>query len=53
MTKKQLKEKLEFIAKNMNRDPEAAHGRADDALLEYINDKDITNAFSNVNKWYA
>lgn len=35
------------------RDVEAAHGDADEALLEYINDPEIREAFEAVPKWYA
>jgi hypothetical protein len=36
-----------------NPDKERAHGNADDALLEYINDPDITKAYNAFEKWYA
>ena len=34
-------------------DPEAAHMEADELLLEYINDKKVTEAFNSIRKWYA
>ena len=34
-------------------DTEVMHLKADDALVEYINDQDITNAYEKINKWYA
>lgn len=34
-------------------DPEAAHSVADDALLEYINDAEISAAFDDIYRWYA
>jgi hypothetical protein len=34
-------------------DPELAHAEADEALLQYINDKDIEKAFEEVPRWYA
>jgi hypothetical protein len=34
-------------------DEEIAHGRADEMLLEYIGDPEITEAFNNIPKWYA
>lgn len=34
-------------------DPEAHHAQCDDALLEYINDKQISKAFKLRTKWYA
>ena len=36
-----------------NGDEEAQHIKADKALLEYINDTDITEAFESIPKWYA
>lgn len=34
-------------------DPEKAHSQADDALIAYIDDPDVTRAFNNIDKWYA
>ena len=34
-------------------DIEIDHGTADDLLIEYIDDKDITDAYNEVHKWYA
>jgi hypothetical protein len=34
-------------------DPESAHGAADEALLDYINDPAITQAFEMIDKWYS
>lgn len=34
-------------------DPEIGHAKADEALLAFINDKDITAAFEAVPRWYA
>lgn len=34
-------------------DPERAHGEADDALLEFINDLEIAQAYNAIEKWYA
>lgn len=34
-------------------DWEVGHGIADEALLEYIDDFDITEAYHKVGKWYA
>jgi len=36
-----------------NRDREVAHIEADEALLIYINDVDITAAYNDIDKWYA
>lgn len=34
-------------------DPERAHGEADNALLNFINDPEIREAFDRVKRWYA
>ena len=34
-------------------DEEIAHVKADEALLEFINDPEITEAFDAIEKWYA
>jgi len=44
---------LTDLAADNDGDCENNHGRADDALLEYINDKAITQAFEMIEKWYA
>lgn len=36
-----------------NPDTEGAHCEADDALLDFINDSEITKAFEAFDKWYA
>ena len=34
-------------------DQEWVHMEADDALIAYINDPEITEAYNNIGKWYA
>lgn len=34
-------------------DTEAAHSIADNLLIEFINDPDITEAYEAIDKWYA
>ena len=51
MTKDELLAKMHEL--QTNDDTEIAHSEADDALLEYINDIDITAAYACVDKWYA
>ena len=34
-------------------DRESAHSDADDALLKFINDNEIKQAYDNIKKWYA
>ena len=45
----------EIIARQKRRgsDIEVDHGEADDLLLEYINYKEITEAYNAIDKWYA
>lgn len=47
------KKELIRILKRDTGDKEVDHGNADDALLDFINDKEITEAFNSVDKWYA
>ena len=53
MTKEELLEKLKSIDIEHNGDTETAHIKADEALLEYINDKEIIEAYNQIDKWYA
>ncbi len=34
-------------------DPETGHLTADELLLEYIGDPEVTAAFHEIDKWYA
>lgn len=48
------KEELIEALKNCNTGcEEANHLNADDLLLEYIDDDRVTEAFDDINKWYA
>lgn len=51
MTKEELIQKLKDL--DQMADTEVAHSRMEDALLEYINDEDITKAFNETDRWYA
>lgn len=53
MTIKELIARLQAIEENLGNDEEVAHLEADSALLEYINDSDVTNAYDQIGKWYA
>jgi hypothetical protein len=57
MTKSEKKQKLLKVLGKLTglskNDPEDAHGKADEALLEYIADPDITVAFDGIKKYYA
>ena len=51
MTKEKLLALLAKLAQTT--DTEVAHASADGALLQYINDPDITAAYEAIDKWYA
>lgn len=58
MEKKELIEALKKIkymqeTKSGGGDFEDHHLEADALLLQYINDKDISNAFFDIEKWYS
>ena len=52
MTKKELKEKLDELY-HLPNDEEEAHILADRALLDFINDPEVTKKFLRIYKWYA
>lgn len=49
-TKDDLLERLDEVK---DYDQEAAHAEADLALLDFIDDEEITQAFEEVKSWYA
>lgn len=51
MTKEELLEFLKSCAEDS--DNESAHSAADEALLRYIDDPEITAAYTQIEKWYA
>jgi hypothetical protein len=51
VTKEELIDRLNKGAED--HDPERGHADCDDALLEYIDDPDVTAAFNTGFKWYA
>lgn len=59
MKKEELIKQLEELAEMTNNDDgayidlEEPHYEADDLLLEYINDPEITFLFHKINKWYS
>ena len=54
MTKEELIQKLTAIATDFrSSDPERDHQEADDLLLSYINDDEVTQAFERIEKYYA
>lgn len=52
MTKAELVSKLKKLSEN-SFDPENEHYDADMLLLAYIDDKEVTEAFKNITRWYA
>jgi len=62
MTKEELLKRLSDIESGKHRplhyagwcsDEEINHVAADYALLEYINDKEVFDAFNKIKKWYS
>jgi len=53
MDKPELLILLQRLYDEASYDCEQAHIDADEALLKYINDLEITKAFNNLPKWYA
>jgi len=51
LTKAELLEKLKKCA--LLSDTEKGHQEADQLLVAYINDRDITIAYNKIEKWYA
>jgi len=51
MNKTELLQKLKDLSESY--DTEGAHVRADEAIIEYINDVEIKSAFEEIEKWYA
>ena len=53
MTRDELLACLERCRAMSNYDAEVAHGDADDALVAYINDPEITAVYEAIARWYA
>ena len=63
MTRKELLAKLAEMGVGKKRevclysqdkgDPETDHVAADNLLLKFINDKEVTKAFKAITKWYS
>ena len=51
--KEKLIKELKKLSRENNTDFEITHSRADKLLIKYINDKDVTEAYDDVGKWYA
>ena len=52
MTIEELIEKLKLI-EELNGDEEISHIRADELLLKFINNEEVSKAFDNISKYYA
>lgn len=48
-----LREELDKLYNGGVHDPEVAHAQADTLLLDYINDKEVTELYDQIQKWYA
>jgi hypothetical protein len=54
MSIEELREKLRALLEDReDADTENDHVRADDLLLDYINDAEVSEAFNALEKWYA
>lgn len=57
MTRDELLARLKFLhtteASDAYGDAEGRHWEADMALVEFINDAEVTEAFMTLEKWYA
>lgn len=53
MTKQELLEKLDTIKHLNENNTEMAHIYADEALLDFIEDIEISKAYKAIKKWYA
>lgn len=53
MTKDELIAKLKSIKQDDNGDAESRHYEADMALLDYIADEAVRQAFMAIERWYA
>jgi hypothetical protein len=53
MTIEELRQKLDEIAIIGGRDPEVEHSAADELLVRYINDPEVTKIYGDIEKWYA
>ncbi len=52
MDREELIKKLKELA-TKNRDEESDHVKADELLLQFIDDQEIADAFRSIKKWYA
>lgn len=48
-----LTEQLKTLIINSKEDAEGSHTEADNLLLEYINDEEISTLYGQITKWYG
>jgi hypothetical protein len=48
-----LRADLKGIIDSGTQDPEADHSNADALLLEFINDKEVSELYNSMTRWYA
>lgn len=53
MEKEVLLKELKSLSRSQCSDYEITHSRADKLLIQYINDKEIEEAYNDVGKWYS
>lgn len=53
MSKDELIRELVELRTLSEVDPEVAHINADELLLHYIDDEDVSRVFNEIEKWYA
>lgn len=53
MPREELIQRLRDIKEQFGTDPEVAHGKADQALLDYIGDSIVREAYDAIEKWFA
>lgn len=53
MTKPELLKRLKELPDKLSGEFEKQHILADEALVEYINDAEIENAYEDIEKWYS
>lgn len=46
-------EQLKTLIINSKEDAEGAHTEADNLLLEYINDEEVSSLYGQITKWYG
>lgn len=53
MTRDELLEKLRWCVQYDEADPEATHCEADRALIDYLNDSEVTDLYNQLTRWCA